>query len=69
MTGASYTHARLCGGFGVVICIRFGKRILQPAAKADLLKVAKENSAVVERLLATEFEHWAAIPGKRYAEK
>jgi len=38
-------------------------------AKADLLRVAKANGAVVERLLATQFVNWDSIPGKAYVKK
>ena len=38
-------------------------------AKADLLRIAKANGATVERLFATQFINWAAIPGKQYTKK
>jgi hypothetical protein len=38
-------------------------------AKADLLKVAAEKKATVERLFADQFtDNWVAIPGKPYAK-
>lgn len=45
------------------------KNITSATAKADLLKAAKDNSAIVERLFATQFVNWDAIPGKKYVEK
>jgi hypothetical protein len=45
------------------------KDITSAIAKADLLKAAKDNGAVVERLFATQFINWDAIPGKKYVEK
>lgn len=45
------------------------KDITSAIAKADLLKAAKDNGAVVERLFATQFINWDAILGKKYAEK
>jgi len=35
----------------------------------DLLKVAKEKKAEVERVIATKFEGWTAIQGKEYKSK
>lgn len=45
------------------------KDISAATAKTDLLKAAKDNGAVVERLFATQFVNWDAIQGKKYAEK
>lgn len=35
--------------------------------KRDLLTIAKQQGAIVERMIATKFSDWAAIPGKAYA--
>jgi hypothetical protein len=45
------------------------KDISSTTAKDDLLKAAKNSGATVERLLATQFVNWEAIPGKKYSEK
>ena len=42
------------------------KDITSTQAKTDLLNVAKQKAAEVERLIATKFENWAAILGKPY---
>ncbi|MDP4265556.1 MAG: hypothetical protein Q8941_23735 [Bacteroidota bacterium] len=44
------------------------KEITSTQAKNDILNVAKQNGAEVERLIATKFESWAAIPGKPYSK-
>jgi|GEM_PF-2921782 hypothetical protein len=42
------------------------KNITSATAKADLLKVAKENSATVERLFATQFVNYDYIQGEDF---
>lgn len=36
-------------------------------AKSDLLNVARQCNAEVERLIATQFDNWDGIPGKPYS--
>ncbi len=44
------------------------KGITATTAKNDLLSVAKQNGAEVERLIATQLVNHDAIPGKPYAK-
>lgn len=44
------------------------KEITSEQAKNDLLGVAKTVGADVERLIATQFINWDAIPGKPYSK-
>lgn len=44
------------------------KETTSTQAKTDLLNVGKKNGAEVERLIATQFVNWDAIPGKPYAK-
>ncbi|WP_316817299.1 hypothetical protein [Pedobacter nyackensis] len=42
------------------------KNITAASAKADLLRVAKENSATIERLFATQFVNFDYIKGEKF---
>lgn len=47
------------------------KQNIEPAtAKKDLLEVAAQNGAIVERLFASQFaKNWVGLPGKPYVKK